>query len=172
MTAKFFDAITQIIFLVPAGYFAVLGKTAARPSSIPLLCFPHTFFKIFRDFSSSCAAIMEQTDFKARIRRIVSMGFWILRIIWKFRKPDCKRGYIIIPPKVIIISIKNFIFKSQIKIYRHQVTEHKINVIADIFVELVKAASVRNCSFVAVLPDRADIEGISLVIINKPAAIL
>lgn len=75
MPAKFFDAITQIIFLVPAGYFAVLGKTAARPSSIPRLCFPHTFFEIFRDFSSSCAAVMEQTDFKARIRRIVSVGF-------------------------------------------------------------------------------------------------
>ena len=75
MPAKFFDAITQIIFLVPAGYFAVLGKSAVRPSSIPRLCFPHTFFEIFRDFSSSCAAVMEQADFKARIRRIVSVGF-------------------------------------------------------------------------------------------------
>ena len=73
---------------------------------------------------------------------------------------------------MIIISIQNFIFKSQITIYRLQVTEHKINVIADIFVELVKAASIRNRSFVAVLPDRADIEGIPLFIIDEPAAIL
>ena len=29
----------------------------------------------FRDFSSSCAAIMEQADFKARIRHIISVGF-------------------------------------------------------------------------------------------------